>query len=297
MIINNTHITIEMRDNKPFINSLEVAKVFEKRHGHVIDSIEDLYYFDKFTQPILGLSEKDDKFSQPILRSATKGNTSKIKEVSYTDEQDKLRKAYLLDRDVFLMIALAFRGKRYLDKKTNQIIDSRKKYEEYRYSFIQLFNELEQNVIMNLRAENKDLLKQLQSTDIIYTKTLNNTMSKVNELNRDLRHIEQSKNVSNGKNIVEVKKHILKTDNEKGLSSPRQIYNRLQDLIPVVNEYLEQEFFDLMVEDGFLLRKPVRNCNRQMLRPANKEIGRVIGNSCIVHSATIIEFYLNKFSK
>lgn len=92
--------------NDAVTTSLRVAEVFEKRHKHVLRSIENLVV----DQPKNGLVE--------MLFSKS----------TYTDEKGERRPMYFLNRDGFSLLVMGFTGKKAL---------------EWKLKYIRAFNEME----------------------------------------------------------------------------------------------------------------------------------------------------------
>lgn len=72
-----------------FCDSLQIAEAFERRHTHVISTIE------KLTQPTSGLSEKFSHLN--------------FEESNYKDSSGKKNKKYLLTKDGFVMVTMEFK--------------------------------------------------------------------------------------------------------------------------------------------------------------------------------------------
>lgn len=93
-----------MKDGQAVTTSLEVAKIFEKRHDRVIRVIES-----KLTDPNFGVSEM-------------------FHESTYTDASGKQNKMYYMNRDGFTFIAMGFTGH---------------KADEFKLRYIEAFNKME----------------------------------------------------------------------------------------------------------------------------------------------------------
>lgn len=93
-----------MKDGKAVTTSLEVAKIFDKRHDRVIRVIES-----KLTDPNFGVSEM-------------------FRESAYADASGKQNKMYYLNRDGFTFIAMGFTGH---------------KADEFKLKYIEAFNKME----------------------------------------------------------------------------------------------------------------------------------------------------------
>ena len=84
IIINDVEVNLVSKDGSIFANSLDVARVFEKEHGKVIRSIEDM-------------SERG---------RANFGLTS------YTDTFNRTQKMYEMNRDGFTFLVMGFTGEK-----------------------------------------------------------------------------------------------------------------------------------------------------------------------------------------
>ena len=93
-----------MKDGQAVTTSLEVAKIFEKRHDRVIRAIES-----KLTDPNFGVS-------------------GMFYESTYTDASGKQNKMYYMNRDGFTFIAMGFTGR---------------KADEFKLKYIEAFNKME----------------------------------------------------------------------------------------------------------------------------------------------------------
>jgi len=98
----NPAVTIE--NGQVITSSIEVSRVFEKRHAHVLDAIKTL---------VQQLPEKN----QPNFRL-----------VEYTDGKGESRPAYHLPRDGFPLLAMGFNGKKAL---------------AFKLAYIEAFNKME----------------------------------------------------------------------------------------------------------------------------------------------------------
>ncbi len=95
-----------MKDGQAVTTSLEVAKIFEKRHDRVIRAIES-----KLTDPNFGVSEM-------------------FCESTYADASGKQNKMYYMNRDGFTFIAMGFTGRK-ADKFKLEYIEAFNKMESY----------------------------------------------------------------------------------------------------------------------------------------------------------------------
>ncbi|WP_169785164.1 Rha family transcriptional regulator [Campylobacter curvus] len=93
--INNQQISLETKGERVFTTSLDIAKVFEKRHKNVLQTITGLPQ-DAFT----GL---------------------KIKPSEYTDSTGRGLPMYNITRDGFAMLVMGFTGSKAYQWKTEYI--------------------------------------------------------------------------------------------------------------------------------------------------------------------------------
>ncbi|MGQ2679806.1 Rha family transcriptional regulator [Campylobacter jejuni] len=93
--INNKKVEFATKNNQIFCTSLDIARVFEKRHTHILDIIKNY------------LNDEDMKeFNQPNFRL-----------VNYKDLKGELRPAYEVSRDGFSFIAMGLTGKKQINGK------------------------------------------------------------------------------------------------------------------------------------------------------------------------------------
>ena len=123
--INGVDVEFNMMGDGFSVTSLDVSKVFGKRHADVIRSIENKARFKSFI------------------------DRRKIAEMFYRDKYDRDQKYYTLDRDAFIILAFGFTGK---------------KVEAWQDAFVDAFNKMEAMLkvgieeIKQLKQANKDLL-------------------------------------------------------------------------------------------------------------------------------------------
>ena len=115
---------VSIIDGQAVTTSLEIARVFEKQHSHVLRSIEQLRAEcdEDFTQSNFGLSE-------------------------YTDPTGRTLPTYNLTRDGFTLLAMGFTGTKAL---------------QFKLAYIQQFNAMEQ-LTAQLRDELRAKLHQRQA--------------------------------------------------------------------------------------------------------------------------------------
>ena len=92
-----------VKDSKAVTTSLEVAKVFKKRHDHVLRDIESLEIPEDFR--LLNFGESD-----------------------YLNSQGKIQPMYEMTRDGFTLLAMGFTGKKAM---------------QFKIAYIQAFNAME----------------------------------------------------------------------------------------------------------------------------------------------------------
>lgn len=118
--INNKKVTFEQQGKQVFCTSLDIARVFEKRHTHILDIIKgfenDEDMRDFIGQPNFRLTYKDTQ-----IRGFNK--------VSGKTRKDKI---YLVSRDGFSFVAMGLTGK-----------EARK----WKIAFINAFNQMEQALL------------------------------------------------------------------------------------------------------------------------------------------------------
>ncbi|EQA4467070.1 Rha family transcriptional regulator [Campylobacter coli] len=86
VIINNVEVNLNIKENKVFINSLDLAKVFNKNHRHILQTTKN--------QP-----QNDFTESNFILST-------------YKDKKGELRPCYNLTRDAFSLLVMGFTGQK-----------------------------------------------------------------------------------------------------------------------------------------------------------------------------------------
>ncbi|EHJ7774714.1 Rha family transcriptional regulator [Campylobacter coli] len=86
VIINNVEVNLNIKENQVFINSLDLAKVFNKNHRHILQTTKN--------QP-----QNDFTESNFILST-------------YKDKKGELRPCYNLTRDGFSLLVMGFTGEK-----------------------------------------------------------------------------------------------------------------------------------------------------------------------------------------
>jgi len=200
LTVGSQTISLKVENGKVFTTSLDIAKAFDKRHDNIIQKIERLVSFEYFVSQL------------------------KIQSAKYSDKQDKERKMYQLDRDIFLMITLTLRGE---------------KAENFRLDFIKAFDLLEEEYFKTqnkLISENdKDLV-----LEHILPYSPKDTISKVNGLKKDklVRAYYRSKNGKElkllDKAIANLKTSLFGYDEEMLI----EIIDRRNELIDQRNDFI-----------------------------------------------------------
>ena len=118
VFINNQEVVFENKDEQVFCTSLDVAKVFGKRHDHVLRDIENIL--------------------NDLREIGTSNDLSNFGLVKFKDKKGELRPAYQISRDGFSLLAMGFTGKKAL---------------QWKMLFINAFNEME-NIIKSNNQNN-----------------------------------------------------------------------------------------------------------------------------------------------
>ena len=108
--INNNTVEFKKENDKVYVSSRDIAKVFGKEHSKILRDIRALPQ-DNFNQANFGL-------------------------VEYMDKKGEKRPEYLLTRDGFSLLVMGFGGE---------------KAYQWKISFIEAFNKLEQTVKENTK--------------------------------------------------------------------------------------------------------------------------------------------------
>lgn len=132
MVINKQEVVFENKDNQIFCTSLDVAKVFGKRHNDVLRAIENIL---NDLQEIGDLQAKRN-FTQTYRNVEIRG---------FSKVQGKIRKdrCYNLTRDGFSLLAMGFTGKTAL---------------QWKIAFLNAFNEMERLLKKELLNPNKYII-------------------------------------------------------------------------------------------------------------------------------------------
>ncbi len=124
VIINEIKINLEIMKNQVFINSLDLAKVFKKRHDNIIQAIENL--------------------PQDEFKTLNFEISSSIRKNGLFEKDTKF---YKLTRDAFSLLVMGFTGE---------------KAYKWKVEFIKAFNEMEKR-LKNLEQEKMQKLAFRQS--------------------------------------------------------------------------------------------------------------------------------------
>lgn len=140
--INDKEVEFTTQNNQIFCTSLDIARVFEKRHTHILDLVNEKLKnkeIQDFTEPNFRLSE-------------------------YKDRTGRVLPCYKLTRDGFSFIAMGLTGK---------------KADIWKVSFINAFNKMEQVITQEIHSPNKylteimsELYKKLPQEDFSVDITL-----------------------------------------------------------------------------------------------------------------------------
>ncbi|EAJ1255042.1 phage regulatory protein [Campylobacter lari] len=122
VVINKQEVQFSTKDNQVFCTSLDVARVFGKRHDHVLRDIENI--LNDLRE--IGTSKVLSNFGE------TYRNT-KIRGFGKVEGKTRKDRCYNLTRDGFSLLAMGFTGKKAL---------------QWKMLFINAFNEME-NIARN----------------------------------------------------------------------------------------------------------------------------------------------------
>jgi len=158
-VYSEKEIEILKQDGQLYVTSLEVAECFEKEHGKVIRSIENLECSQMFRQANFGLS-------------------------SYVNKQGRKMPMYLITRDGFTMLAMGFTGKKAVAWK-ERFIEAFNAM-EHQLSVSKQFDFDAQAILQNL----DNCMKMLSQHSVEHSVSLNETKEKVNSLDDRVGRIE-----------------------------------------------------------------------------------------------------------
>ena len=181
VFINNQEVVFENKDEQVFCTSLDVAKVFGKRHDNVLADIKLI--LNNLRE--IGTSNDLLNFQETYRNTEIRG-FGKVKGKTRKD------RCYNLTRDGFSLLAMGFTGKKAL---------------QWKMLFINAFNEMENIIKSNNQTTNysdyefikkqNDILNQITCTqsNTIYVlqdsiRFLNNTISSMKEINKELKKLQ-----------------------------------------------------------------------------------------------------------
>ncbi|HEG5891059.1 TPA: Rha family transcriptional regulator [Campylobacter jejuni] len=178
VIINNVEVNLNIKENKVFINSLDLAKVFKKRHDNIIQTIENL--------------------PQDEFKTLNFEISSSIRKNGLFEKDTKF---YNLTRDGFSLLVMGFTGQ---------------KAYKWKIEFIKAFNEMEKR-LRNIEYEKHDKLAFHQSlgykSQLEQQKT--NFNNEIKALKYDLIQTKEELNLCKG--ALEVLKRRKDFGNEENL--------------------------------------------------------------------------------
>lgn len=165
IIINNQEIKLECKEDTVYTTSLDIARVFEKRHTHVLDIIKGIQNdvnMDNFIEPNFRLSE-------------------------YKDITGRTLPMYNISKDGFSFIAMGLTGQ---------------KASRFKIAFINAFNQMESMLRDSIRKQPKELSK-LEILEIaLETEKENITLRQQIQSNKPL--VDFAKSVGNASNAIPI---------------------------------------------------------------------------------------------
>lgn len=165
VVINKQEVQFRTQDNQTFCTSLDVAKVFGKRHDHVLRDIENI--LNDLRE--IGTSQDLLNFGE-VVRISKTTNPKNGKLVS------RKMPMYNLTRDGFSLLAMSFTGKTAL---------------QWKIAFLNAFNEMERLLKKELLNPNKyiiDLMALVQPN-------LPQSDYKISIIITDKPHSKEAKNI------------------------------------------------------------------------------------------------------
>lgn len=163
--INNQKVGFKNKNNQIFCTSIDVAKVFGKRHDLVLRDIENILNDLQEIGTSQGLLNFEETYRNTEIRGFDK-------------VKGKIRKdrCYNLTRDGFSLLAMGFTGKKAL---------------QFKIAFINAFNEMEKFLRNEIKSPNKYLTDLME---IIYPKLPKNDY-KVSVIITDNPYSKEAKNI------------------------------------------------------------------------------------------------------
>ncbi|EOJ1950416.1 Rha family transcriptional regulator [Campylobacter jejuni] len=165
VIINKQEVQFDTQNNQIFCTSLDVAKVFGKRHFHVLRDIENI--LNDLRE--IGTSQDLSNFGE-VVRISKTTNPKNGKLVN------RKMPMYNLTRDGFSLLAMGFTGKKAL---------------QFKIAFINAFNEMEKLLQKEIKSPNKYLTDLME---LIYPNLPQNDY-KVSVIITDNPYSKEAKNV------------------------------------------------------------------------------------------------------
>lgn len=152
--INNIDVIFENKDEQIFCTSLDIAKVFGKRHDDVLKAIRDI--LSKLRE--IGAFQYLRNFAETYRNTEIRG-FGKVKGKTKKD------RCYNLTRDAFTLLAMGFTGKKAL---------------QFKIAFINAFNQMEQ-IIKNKEIEKIKQLKHYDLPDTPYKEKIANAIKEIEQ--------------------------------------------------------------------------------------------------------------------
>ncbi|ACM64883.1 Rha family transcriptional regulator [Campylobacter lari] len=152
--INNIDVIFENKDEQIFCTSLDIAKVFGKRHDNVLADIKLI--LNELRE--IGASNEFLNFEE-VVRISKTTNPKNGKLVN------RKMPMYNLTRDAFTLLAMGFTGKKAL---------------QFKIAFINAFNQMEQ-IIKNKEIEKIKQLKHYDLPDTPYKEKIANAIKEIEQ--------------------------------------------------------------------------------------------------------------------
>lgn len=211
LIINNVEVNLVSKDGFAFANSMDVARVFEKRHDNVIQAINN------FSDRVL-------------LNFKAKGSIKKTKQKKMLDDvrfevvdvDTEIIDMYEMNRDGFIFLVMGFTGE---------------KADNFKLDFIDGFNKLENEV------------RKLQNPQTQQIQFLQGMLDTIGIMDDRVTTLEQSRRLENWqeKELQDLKnkkvyalaeKHGFSNDNEMIRKLHSRVWKRLKNVfnVPRYNE-------------------------------------------------------------
>ena len=162
VIINKQEVQFKIQNNQVFCTSLDVAKVFEKRHDDVLKAIRNLLNDLREIGDLQGLRN----FAESL----------QYRKIGSFRVRGKKYPYYNLTRDGFSLLAMGFTGKKAL---------------QFKIAFINAFNEMEKLLQKEIKSPNKYLTDLME---LIYPNLPQNDY-KVSVVITDNPYSKEAKNV------------------------------------------------------------------------------------------------------